>query len=354
MGYAARDTPRIKNGTANSDPPNMITRCPGCRTAFRISVEHLRPAHGQVQCGICSQQFDAIEHLLEDGELEKPAPPPVAPVSPNELNVAPIPAPAAEQPRTQAPSRPALQIDTSTLEDESTDLRFEFSMVKENDGGPAVDNQANDDPSVQTESAQFDEPSAFRRRSEDILLSELPRMDIDREEVEALRHYLQQGPSAATPSSPWWGVTAALLLLVLGGQLAWYQRDLVFDRLPQARLLWDRLCAGQFCALPARRDLQSLHVAARDVREHPQYADALLVNATVVNEAPFAQPFPVVELTLFDQGGTTIGVRRFDPEEYLDSSIPIDTGMKPGQPVYIVLELAAVASHAVSFEFKFL
>jgi hypothetical protein len=89
------------------------------------------------------------------------------------------------------------------------------------------------------------------------------------------------------------------------------------------------------------------------VREHPQYADALLVNATVVNEAAYAQPFPVVELTLFDQGGSVIGVRRFDPDEYLDSSIPIDAGMKPGQPVYIVLELAGVGSRAVSFEFKF-
>jgi predicted Zn finger-like uncharacterized protein len=325
----------------------MITRCPGCRTAFRISVEHLRPAHGQVQCGICSQKFDAIEHLLEDSDFEATETPPPTPPS---IGEAPAAAAATEPKRSKAAVRPGLQIDAATLEDESSDLRFEFRGVADADLHADIDA----DQHLPGEGTPSHASPTLRGRNEDILLSELPRMDVDREEIEALRHYLQHGPAAVTPSSPWWGVAAALLLIVLAGQLLWYQRDLLFDRLPQARVLWDRLCAGQLCELPARRDLQSLHVASRDVREHPQYGDALLVNATVVNEAPFTQPFPVVELTLFDQSGTTIGVRRFDPEEYLDSSIPIDTGMRPGQPVYIVLELAAVASHAVSFEFKFL
>jgi hypothetical protein len=97
-----------------------------------------------------------------------------------------------------------------------------------------------------------------------------------------------------------------------------------------------------------------LHVVSRDVRDHPQFKDALLVNATIVNDAGFAQPYPVVELTLFDQSGVALGVRRFEPREYLDVSVDIDAGMQPQQSIYIVLEIAGTSSEAVSFEFKFL
>jgi predicted Zn finger-like uncharacterized protein len=320
----------------------MITRCPGCQTAFRITVEHLRPAHGQVQCGICSQQFDAIEYLIEEDE-------PVRSTAAGTPTQTPEPAAAdVDEKAAAAPSgQAALHIDAASLEDESADLRFAFGNAPGAGDDGATTSSIDVDDSVSNR-------ATMRRQSEDVLLADLPRMDVDRDEVEAIRHYLQQGPSAVPPTSPWWGVAAALLLTTLAGQVMWQQREWVFDRLPQARALWDHWCANRFCALPVRRDLQSLHVASRDVREHPQYADALLVNATVVNEAAYAQPFPVVELTLFDQGGSVIGVRRFDPDEYLDSSIPIDAGMKPGQPVYIVLELAGVGSRAVSFEFKFL
>ena len=41
----------------------MITRCPHCRTAFRVSEEHLVPAAGEVQCGICNQRFDGVANL---------------------------------------------------------------------------------------------------------------------------------------------------------------------------------------------------------------------------------------------------------------------------------------------------
>ena len=93
---------------------------------------------------------------------------------------------------------------------------------------------------------------------------------------------------------------------------------------------------------------------ARDVREHPQYRDALLVNATIVNAAPDAAPFPVIELSLHDATGKIFGARLFQPSEYLDGSIAIEEGMPPDRPVTIVMELGGDAHAAVSFEFRFL
>ena len=92
----------------------------------------------------------------------------------------------------------------------------------------------------------------------------------------------------------------------------------------------------------------------RDVRDHPRYSDALLVNATISNRSAEVQPFPVVQLSLFDTAGRIIGARRFTPEEYLDESIDMERGMLPDKPVHIVLEVTGPTEGAVSFEFRFL
>jgi hypothetical protein len=191
--------------------------------------------------------------------------------------------------------------------------------------------------------------------AEDLLLEDLPRVAVDRDEVEALSHYLAEGAAQPRPAgSAAWGIAAALLLVALLGQLLWFERATVFTYLPQARVWWQQICAGRSCALAPQRDLNALQVLARDVRDHPRYKGALLVNATLMNDAQFAQPFPVLELTLYDHAGHPLGVRRFSPQEYLDDSISLATGMKPKQPVYIVVELAGIGDQAVSFEFKFL
>lgn len=49
--------------------PDMITRCPKCATAFRISDTLLKSAKGMVRCGSCLNVFNASEHLEN-----KPAP----------------------------------------------------------------------------------------------------------------------------------------------------------------------------------------------------------------------------------------------------------------------------------------
>ncbi len=55
------------------DDPSMLTQCPSCQTTFRVTSEILRVAHGQVRCGRCQTQFDALERLIEetdDGGIE--------------------------------------------------------------------------------------------------------------------------------------------------------------------------------------------------------------------------------------------------------------------------------------------
>jgi predicted Zn finger-like uncharacterized protein len=71
----------------------MITRCPECATAFRISEQQLQARGGRVRCGRCREVFNALTSLETPAEaavaeqnstlalasVEEAAPPPVQP-----------------------------------------------------------------------------------------------------------------------------------------------------------------------------------------------------------------------------------------------------------------------------------
>lgn len=44
----------------------ILTRCPTCQTAFRVTPEQLRLRQGRVRCGSCGRAFNALETLLEE------------------------------------------------------------------------------------------------------------------------------------------------------------------------------------------------------------------------------------------------------------------------------------------------
>lgn len=67
--------------------PDMITRCPNCATAFRISDTLLTSAKGRVRCGSCLQVFNAKEHLQSAPRpaAAKPTPRSPASIAPNSV-----------------------------------------------------------------------------------------------------------------------------------------------------------------------------------------------------------------------------------------------------------------------------
>ncbi|WP_427311297.1 DUF3426 domain-containing protein [Cupriavidus sp. H39] len=83
----------------------LVTRCPACRTAFRLVADQLRLRQGLVRCGQCETVFDAREHLIEiplpagTTAGSAPAPKPAA---------APAPAPAAAEAATPPASAQAV------------------------------------------------------------------------------------------------------------------------------------------------------------------------------------------------------------------------------------------------------
>ncbi len=161
-------------------------------------------------------------------------------------------------------------------------------------------------------------------------------------------------PAQSRRSRTLWGLATLLLVLFMAAQIAWFQRDLLLDYYPELKPWAHQLCEKLDCELIRNYHTSDIKLLNRDVRLHPNYPNALLVNATMSNESGHVQPYPRIQLSLFDTNGDMIASRKFNPDEYLDNSITIDDGMPAHQPVHFVLEVTGATQAAVSFEFRFL
>ena len=149
-----------------------------------------------------------------------------------------------------------------------------------------------------------------------------------------------------------WILTCVLLTLLLAAQVAWAKRaELIAN--PSIGAWLRQACAALGCELPLVRDVRQLRVVARDVQAHPSAPGALMISATIRNDAPFVQPFPVVTLTLSDADGHRLAMRRLRPSEYLDDAAAIRAGLAPGASAALLIEVADPGARAVAFEFGF-
>ena len=149
-----------------------------------------------------------------------------------------------------------------------------------------------------------------------------------------------------------WIAASAVLLLTLGAQVAWAERAMWLDD-ARIRSWIDPACETLGCRLPPRSDVGSLELLSRDIRPHPSVPGALIISATVRNDADFAQAFPIVEITLSDLDETRIAMRRFRPRDYVNDPRLIAGGLAPGATTALVFEVADPGKNAVAFEFKF-
>lgn len=96
----------------------MLTRCPACDTAFRISAEQLKAKQGKVRCGQCRHVFNALATLLDEepptGDVQTellpaaPEAPRVEQPTVESLAASPEAASAPYHPELEAPAEPLL------------------------------------------------------------------------------------------------------------------------------------------------------------------------------------------------------------------------------------------------------
>jgi len=293
----------------------MFTNCPACARQFRVRATQLAQAEGLVQCGFCGKQFNALERLydkpliIDSESISTPT------VEPNDDE----PEFYIPQPESETLSEPAAS--TSAVEphmDMTVDLPETGTDAIPESESPTVKHDAVADYPFPNELAEA------------------------------------EAPKAGLASRLFWSTGVLLLIMAGTVQAAWFNRDFLFSQYPQFLPQGKQICQYFNCTLIRYRNISAIKLLNRDVRIHPRYDDALLVNATMTNLSRYAQRFPQVLFSLYDTSGKVIAYRQVAPEDYLDDSIDIDQGMAPDAPVHFVLEIADTNIDAVSFEFDFL
>jgi hypothetical protein len=139
--------------------------------------------------------------------------------------------------------------------------------------------------------------------------------------------------------------------LLLATQVLWYQFD-DWSKDPRWRSVYQTACGLVGCELPVQRDATQLVTRNIAVRSDPEERGVLRVNAVIVNEAEFPQPFPVLDLRFTTLRGILVAGRRYQPGDYLSGDAAGMTLIPPRTPVQVELSIDDPGPEAVNYFLK--
>lgn len=180
-----------------------------------------------------------------------------------------------------------------------------------------------------------------------------PDMDPDPVPEAAPAHvYVRPRPHRVSRPALAWAAGCVVLALTLAAQLAWAHRAELF-RDPATRPWVVQVCQHVPCRIGPVKDVARLELLSRDVRPDPDTSGALVITATLRNNAGFSQPWPVVVVELADLDNHPVAMRRFRPTEYMPDPAKRAAGIAPGATAAVAFRVADPGRSAVSFQFGF-
>ncbi len=337
----------------------MFTKCPNCKTLFKISDDQLMALEGMVRCGFCYGTFNALDALYEEQPVNHAAQAPESDQEYEEL---------IETPLYDTEAQPNLDGDDleeyDALAEQETYFhetpqpvvpQFETANTPTFATEPALPSpQAKPRPQPQPQlSSQEQEPQ--NSSPPDLLdainiagrdLQAVSRLQLDTNK--SFRHkHIREMISTVT-----WPLATLAMVGLFFVQYSYFKLD-DLARFPQLRPTLSQFCAVLNCTLPLLRKPSLIKLVSRDIRSHSRSKNALEVRLTFVNDAPYKQAYPTLQLKLSDIGGNLIATRRFAPQEYAYEDINLSNGIKSKQQVDVKLEILDPDKKAVGFEFLF-
>lgn len=311
--------------TRNLPPATeMYTQCPHCQAVFKVTTSELTAYDGNVRCGECGQVFNGLVTLS--------VLPPEGAVACEATTHLQVPA--------EPPPEPPQSVETPPPEPEGPAAPVADGQVPDPAGIPSADTTGTDtDGSNSDDHGPGKAPEALPPAVPRIIKDELAGPSV------AGRHDLLRTLSL--------GVLSLLLIALLAGQAVYHERHRL-AAYPEIAPVLHWMCDRLDCTLPPPRDPEAFRLSSRNIYSHPNVSGALMVQATLTNQASFPQPHPLVELSFRDLQGELLAVRRFTPEEYLQHEPVTDAPVEPGAPVQLHLEIEDPGPSAVAYEFRFL
>ena len=294
-----------------------FTRCPGCRTIFRVTPQQLALRAGQVRCGHCHTVFNGVAAMV---------------------SLAPRPRPERSEP----------VLDEAALGPPTVTLRAAHALEPsppKDDEGP----ERPTEPSV--EPAPADDGGAGRT---------------DPEAAYAARFSWQE--KRVRRRLPTWVYATAvpLLLLLLAGQALFHFRDAIAAHWPTTKPALIKLCAAAGCQLNALQEITGsggcagndacgLSIEASDLQADPAHKGLLILSATIRNRGRYPLAYPYLELTLSDiekqtQQDVVVVRRAFAPQEYAGGTADVARGIPGNGELSVKLFIDASATTQAGYQ----
>ena len=276
----------------------MKTRCPQCKTQFRLTESQIDVADGYVRCGSCESVFNVYEVVSQatiDNEYQQSLP----------------------------------NIDKTDTEQEIEDK--------------AVTEQAYTDQAPDTIGEDTITPH----------LTEELNNNYPEESCNKLRGKTHNTYSNA--STIIWSVGILILITTLFIEYAWFNRNEIAQS-PEIQTQLNKICQQYDCKNLSLRTPSQIELVSRNIFSHPKEKNALLVNLSIKNNANFSQPYPKIKIDFSDVRGSLIASRSFLPIEYLSSKHQKDNKQRllPNSDSNISLEIQDPGIQAMTYEFTIL
>ena len=295
----------------------MFTQCPHCQTLFRIGQKQLEQAEGMARCCRCEDVFDAEKHLCGS----------------------PKPAEESRQHLRQPAFDKSIQTDEESTVDEQEELLA--SLEQEIENAPDVV------PSP-ISSAELNVDDDATRKSEAEPVTSAAKELPDLESLLGQQSHKPRGPSL------FWAFASLIALAALLLQLAWIERARLIEYPHGAKLL-NVMCQQLGCKVPQLKNTSKIKILSRSISTHPDKAGLLQLHLTIVSDTAYDQPYPKLQLSLFNTDGALVASRTFSPKEYLPEEWqPLPTLMLAKREIDISLELADPGQEVTGFELEFL
>ena len=317
----------------------MITQCPKCSTAFHVTEALLSSAKGAVRCGTCLTVFNGRAHLQHQEEE-------LVEIDISEYEVAERKKPKSKTKKKDYSKDAVItpKSDDHEVQEVSDDESWVLDLLAEEGHEPSqiglVPKQEKDEELTNKESTQG-EKNAPKKESKDktedaqsAATQLIQTLEPEPVEVEF------RGKRGFFSSKIVWSILAFVGLFALLGQIAWLKYP-ELNKYEPYRSFYGFACEYIGCVLPEQIDREKIDIVELSVQSHPdpEKPNALLVDASLINKAPFKQSFPDLRLSFNKTNGEFLTERTFSPEEYLGSDLEGVNLMPTNAKVHIELEL---------------
>jgi predicted Zn finger-like uncharacterized protein len=342
----------------------MLTQCPNCQTTFRVTTEILRVADGQVRCGRCQTQFDALERLIDENEAATESPEPRAtrshPAAPSRIEV----------------DEPAAQEDI-TLEGRHIEISGRYRLPDSARGEPRIREETVEEWVEIDDIEDAAEEASVIEVDEELVnadsLDELAadaeaqtRIEVAEEIYEAEQAAVaNEAIEAATETEPEldlltprrrvqvpriWKILVGPLALLLAIQFMHTSRHSL-ARHPRLGPAIIGIYSAFGVDLQPDWNLHAYEILQWHLGSDPTIPGTLKVRANLKNVAAFAQPYPLLKLVLEDRWGERVREREFEPAEYLDPATAPDRLLAPAQQATATISIVDPGPDAEGFRF---